>query len=730
MHAPLRQILAALVVCACLVVMLPPPAAAQDELASLRLLSQPIWHRAGDELGIEVEVRNNGLAELEGLTLTVAAHARVTNRSSLHTTFEDGVDLPDLSTLPVPVDEAVAPGAATTVEIDLSVTDLASLAGATETGPFPMTISLVGAGGSILDSFVTTLLYYPSAPEQRLMVVPVLPLNGPVARGPDNVFGPGEDGEYPLERATAADGWLHGLVTALGDTAGELPPIVTRERERVGRGRRRRVRVVRTETPQPAVHLGLAVTPRLVEELADLADGFTRETEEGTEEIAAGAEVASAARDVLTGLQQLLREEGVQPLLVPYAFPDLPSLSALLGPEETGLQLDQGIDVLSEALNLETDPGWLFPPAGRLDATTLAGLRTDSARHTFFTEDTLARETEEPETCPEGSPSFTCAVSVRSASGGSSGFMADPGLQERLSALGNGDDRLALQRFFAETSMIHEELPGTPGRVVQFTIPSLWQPRPRLASLFLEGLRTAPWLRTATPKEAIRSEGVELRPQRLVTTAPALRDLPDSGYFDAIREAAALVASFDLVRPPSELVRRLLRNVLVAQSRMWWRSSTLQSVGAGFAASSTARARKELGHLTLGGPADVTLTSRRGEVLFVVSNEAKYPATFGLRVDPSRSDVDIEPRDFEDQRIGPGITRQFTLTARTHSVISPIEVQLTTPDGSYVIANKVINIRSTDFNNIAVGITVGAFAFLVLFYIARAIRRRRAAPAQ
>ena len=729
MHAPLRQVLAVLVACACLVTPI-PPAVAQEELASVRLVAQPLWHGSGDELGIEVRVDNKGLTDLEGFTLTVAAHARVTNRSSLHATFEDDVDLPDLSTLPVPVDEVLGPGSSTTVDIDLSVGDLASLAGATETGPFPMTISLVGAGGSILDSFVTHLLYYPSPPEQRLMVVPVLPLNAPAARGPDNVFGPDENGDYPLEVATVADGWLHGLVTALGDTAGELPPIVTRERVRVGRGRRRRVRIVRTETPQPAVHLGLAVTPRLVEELADLADGYARRTDDGAEEVAAGTEVPSAARDVLTGLQQLLREEGVQPLLVPYAFPDLPSLSALLGPEETGLQFDQGIDVLRETLNLETDPGWLFPPAGRLDATTLAGLRTDSARHTFFTEDTLVSETEEPETCPEGSPSFTCAVSVRSASGSSSGFAADPGLQERLSALGNGNDRLALQRFFAETSMIQEELPGTPGRVVQFTIPSLWQPRPRMSELLLEGLRTAPWLRTATPKEAIRSGGVEVRPQRLVTTAPSLRDLPGTDYFDAIREAAALVASFDLVRPPSELVRRLLRNVLVAQSRMWWRSSTLEQMGAGYAASSTERAREELGHLTLGGPADVTLTSRRGEVLFVVSNEAKYPATFGLRVDPSRSDVDIEPRDFDDQRIGPGITRQYTLTARTHSVISPIEVELTTPDGSYVIASKVINIRSTDFNNIAVGITVGAFAFLVLFYMARAVRRRRAAPAQ
>ena len=727
MHAPPKQVLAAALACLLTVAVLPAPVSAQEGFASVRLVTQPIWHGAGDDLGIKVRVENHGISDLEGFTLTVAAHSRVTNRSSLHATFEEGIDLPDLSTLPVEVTETVAPGAATTIDIDLTVDDLASLAAATDTGVFPMTISLVGAGGSVLDSFVTSLLYYPSEQEQRLMVVPVLPLNAPAARGPENLFSPDPDGTYPLDEATAEDGWLRGLIDALDETAGELPPIVTRERVRVRDGRQRRFRFVRTETPQPAVRLGLAPTPRLIDELADLSDGFTRETDEGTREEQAGAPAASGARDVLTGLQQLLREEGIQPLLVPYSFPDLPSVSTLLGADQMGLQLDQGVDVLREVLNLDVAPGWLFPPAGRLDATTLVELRTGAAEHTFFTEDTLADEIEAPETCPDGSPSFTCAVSVRSTSGSSTGFVADRGLQERLGALGNGNDRLALQRFFAETSMIREELPGTPGRVVQFTIPSLWHPRPSSARLLFEGLQNAPWLRTATPKQAIRNSNVELRARRLVTSAPALRDIPDETYFDAIADASALVTSFDLVRPPSDLVRRLLRNVLVAQSRLWWRNPELESVGRSFAASSTDRAHKELERLSLGGPADVTLTSSGGEVLFVVSNEADYPATFGLRVDPSRSDVEIEPRDFEDQRIGPGITRQFTLTARTHSVISPIEVQLTTPDGSFVIASKVINIRSTDFNDIALGITVGAFAFLVLFYIARGIRRRRAA---
>ena len=730
MRAPSR-FLAATLACLTLALGWPPPAAAQDDLASLRLVAQPIWHDADDGLDIVVKVVNHSLADLEDFTLTVAAHARVTNRSSLHGTFAEDVDLPDLSTLPVTIEEAVPAGEELRVDIDLRLEEFASLAGATNTGVYPMTISLVSPGGTVVDSFATSLLYYPSPPEQRLMLVPVLPINAPPGRGPTNLFAPDDAGQVPLEVATGPNGWLRGYVDALNDTAGELPPIVTRERVRVRDGRRRRFRIVRTETQRPSVHLGVAITPRLVEELADMADGYRRGPDDSVEEVRAADEGAANARTVLTELEQLLGEEGIQPLMVPYAFPDLPTLGEALGPEAIGLQLDHGANVLRDVLGLDAGAGWLFPPAGRLDATTLTELRTDTAEHTFFREDAFADQEEPPEACPDGSPSFTCAVSVRGTAGISEGFVTDEGIQERLGLLGvAGNDRLDLQRFFAETSMIFEELPGTPGRVVQFTIPSLWQPKPAFSRLLFEGLQNAPWIRTTTPKEGIRNVNVEVRSRRLVTSVPPLREVPDPSFFSAIADAADLVTSFDLVRPPSDLVRRLLRNVLVAQSRMWWRSPESVLLGRSYADGAMERAQKELSRLSLGGPADVTLTSRQGEILFVVSNEATYPATFGLRVDPSRSDVEIEPRDFEDQRIDPGVTRQFTLRARTRSVISPIEVELTTPDGSYVIASKVINIRSTDFNDIALGITLGAFAFLVLFYLVRALRRRRTAAAQ
>ena len=53
-----------------------------------------------------------------------------------------------------------------------------------------------------------------------------------------------------------------------------------------------------------------------------------------------------------------------------------------------------------------------------------------------------------------------------------------------------------------------------------------------------------------------------------------------------------------------------------------------------------------------------------------------------------------------------------------------MEVLVETPDGALLVAEKIITIRSTAFNRIALGITLGAFGFLVVFYLLRVFRRR------
>ncbi|HZA19378.1 MAG TPA: hypothetical protein VE889_00875, partial [Actinomycetota bacterium] len=49
------------------------------------------------------------------------------------------------------------------------------------------------------------------------------------------------------------------------------------------------------------------------------------------------------------------------------------------------------------------------------------------------------------------------------------------------------------------------------------------------------------------------------------------------------------------------------------------------------------------------------------------------------------------------------------------------------PDGLDIGAPVTLTVRSTEFNEIALGLTFGALAFLILFYVVRGLRNRREA---
>jgi len=324
--------------------------------------------------------------------------------------------------------------------------------------------------------------------------------------------------------------------------------------------------------------------------------------------------------------------------------------------------------------------------------------------------------------CPELSPTFACTISVRTTEGVTRGFVSDPGLSSRLATLQlrGADHRLALQQFFAETAMIREEVPGVPGRVVQATIPSLWQPPPQLARLLLEGVQNAPWIRSVTAQEALEAAAPG-GDQPLVERAPPVENLPPEDYFEAIEAAADVVSSYGSVVPPgNERVVRLRRNILVAQSRLLWKDL---DAGLAYIESSAEEARAEMAKIGLAGSEDVTLSSRQAPLQLAVLNGTDVPVDVEIHL--SSPDLEFDEPVVRDT-YPPG-ARTLTIDTRVKtSGAFPLTVTLETPDG-YEIAQKVILIRSTSFNQIALGITVGALAFLVLFYSGKALRRRRVA---
>jgi hypothetical protein len=125
--------------------------------------------------------------------------------------------------------------------------------------------------------------------------------------------------------------------------------------------------------------------------------------------------------------------------------------------------------------------------------------------------------------------------------------------------------------------------------------------------------------------------------------------------------------------------------------------------------------------ISLSGPLDITLTSQRSPLQLAISNETDYPVRLALRLVSANL-------EFDEERVvdtyPPGSrTLTFEATARG-SGVSPLSIRLETGDGRYVVDERRIVVRSTSFNQVALWLTLGAFAFLVLFYIFKALRKQ------
>ena len=689
-----------------------------EEAITLRLLGQPVWHRPANTLDVELLISNDSDETLEGFRISVGVDDRRTSRSDLHDSYS-AVPGSEATVLPFDFGTEIAPGGSEQVTIDEPVASFSTLAAATEGGVYPATYRLQDASGlQDLDFVSSPVVYYPQTPQTPLDVVLLLPMNDDPSIAPDGQPVEDETGSVQLQRATADRGWFTGWLNALERTA--VPTPVDRDRDREGsrRGRKRRNEPSPQPPPPRPLRLALAPTPRLLEELADISDGYTTPSGDDLGEQSPEARGAASALDRFKGL---LAEDTIEPVLVPYSFSDMPILLERLGLEHALAQMSTATTVVRETTGVNLNDPWFFPPAGRIDERTLQQLQ--DARYgakTFFSGAAIPFSDDPLDSgCPDSSPSFTCPISVETVTGLARGFVTDQEIAERLSLLQAGtEDRVYLQQFFAETSMIHEELPNVDDRVIQVTTPSLWHPTPRLARVLLQGLQDAPWIRTVMPDEAFNSD-VEVERREIIETADELDNTPDTTYFNQIAEADEAIDSYGTMVPPtSERLRRLSRNVLVSESRTWWRDPF---AGAAYATESSEEARAEMEKVRITVAEGTTFTSRSGAVLLLVSNTATYPVKVAIRFDSPGLEFD---RTAIIDTYEPGNT-ELTVDARTTSSGRfPLAVSLETIDG-FVISTEEIVIRSTSFNEIALGITIGALAFLVLFYVVRAIRKRR-----
>ncbi len=677
-------------------VLVSPVAASQGsgDAVEVRVKAMPVWHQPADRLDIEVEVTNRSTEPVRNFRLVVGVEDRVTSRTALHESFREPSDFQP-SSFPQDIPGSLAPDQSRTVLIGARAEELALLEESSDAGVYPLTITAQDRSTfELLGRLSVPLIFYPQKPEQSLKLALVVPLNEVATVDESGEFvTAAQSGRPPLEAALAPTGWLSGMMEALGAARAA------------------------------GLDVTVAPTPRLLEEVAALGDGY--QDDEGVRGDGSGAQ--AAARTLLRSLRELLGTQGIQRLLVPYSWPDLPTLTRAYG-NSGGEQIDRQIEVgraaLGRTVGRSFSRSWLLAPAGRLDAATAETLSLGGTRHLVASQDSFTDASIDPESsgCPEPSASFTCPVSIATGAARMTGYLSDSDLQERLAEIAApGRERLDLQRFFAETSQIREEAPGLSDRVVQATLPSLWHPRPAVARLLLSSLARAPWIETVTLEEGLRL-AENPKTKALVKRAERGVDEPANNYWAEVRNAQELTDHFASLSPPKGLRQRLQKAVLVAQSRSWWVKAGAQELsGESYVSDTTATIRNELAKIGFIGKDEIIMTSREAPIQLVLSNDTDYPVR--LTIDLLSDRLVFKARRITET-VAPG-TRQLEISAISEtSGAFPLVARIVTPEG-YSIAEKRVTVRSTELNVIAVGITVGALLFLIVFYTVRALRPTR-----
>ena len=704
----MRSLARGVVVAALLVCGLCPPAVGQESPSGLevRLVAQPIWHEPGDRLGLRLRLINDGDTAVSGFIVRVGVSGRTGSRSELHATFDPEPLSFEASSFSIEEhsDRSLEPGATLELEIDEPIEILSSMANAEDGGVYPLRIGVVDAASfEEIGAATTHLLYYPEPPEVPLNLVLALPLGTTPAMGPADVFARDDEDRWPLEEAVGAEGWLTGMVEAI-DLATD-------------RGLR----------------LGIAPIPRSLEELRAMAAGYRRADPSGsTETVAPSDRPSRAAQEVIDRIRSLVRPGRNQPLQTPYSFPDLTALTE----QEDFIssfvsQIDLGREVASDVLGIELNDRWLFPPGGRVDLATLDDLRLAEGRfdRTFFGAESFEGLFDPAlEGCPLPGLSFTCTVTVPGEQGETRGYIVDSDLQARVTALQRTGTRSDLQRLFAETAMIREEQPGVANRTVQVTLSAPWEPGPGLSKKLFLGLARAPWLRTVTPARGLTLvEDTHTSP--VVQNIDPLPNRPDDAFWDELVEAEGIVDQYASIvgsAEPLQRVQRLRRDLLVAQSRLWWRSDDLATRGAEYAQTARDEAQDEMDKIRLEGVEEITFTARQGEIQLQLVNGTGYPVTLDVEMDSP--DLELDRRTisetFDSQ------TRVITLQAEAQtSGIFTATARVLTPSG-FEIHSKAIEVRSTQFNQVAVALTLGALAFLIVFYLVRVFRPKKVASTE
>lgn len=626
------------------------------------------------DLDLRVLVENIGSVDVQALQVVVEVHTAVGGaRSVLQQTLDGGPIERPLQTLPLRVDVrdggSVAPGQIASLALSVPGDDIGWV-GTNDVYPVQVTLLL---GSQVLDRVVTSVVHLHDPPDRPLQTTAVWPIDAPTRRTPGGAY------TEALPAELEPGGRIDVLLTA-AEAHGDAP-------------------------------LLLAPGVTLVEELADRANGFR--LVDGTE-VAAEAEAAQQAADLLERLRSLVEDAPLDPVTGPYGHAHVAALAA--GPAE--------VAPLAEAA--------MSMARNRIQA--LLGRAPDLGLHlatTPITEDVLDLVAAERllvdwnQVVGPDLANFPDLPQARRRLPAVSGpgvarqlTVADPHVEAILTSPPvDGGTSIARQRLVAETGLLYLIEPGREDRALLIMPPSDWNPAPGTADLFLDALTSSPWMELSRPVADGPTDRAELATEQAIMPDQLAEDVGSTlRRLTALREAVSSGSSALTETTIADLEDAVVRALTprAVDDRGEPAREQVRAIHA--------IAEEAFGGVELADGGRVTLTSDTGEVPVTVERTGGGPI-----------DLVVEVRSSNALRWADGVRRQeITLPAGASRTVSfgtralsrgtfPVTITVTDPTGDKLLDVTTLSVRSTAISRTAL-IVIGSVVVLLLL---GGLRRRR-----
>jgi hypothetical protein len=401
---------------------------------------------------------------------------------------------------------------------------------------------------------------------------------------------------------------------------------------------------------------------------------------------------------------------------------------------EVPSQLEAGRDTLARTLGTEPEAAtWVLN--GPADDATLQLLRRNGLRQLVM-----------PETALSALPARLVTTTYARPTGlddGAGGdglrvFGADATIAARVTQ--SGSPVLAAEQTLAELAMIELETPSLL-RGVALSLPASALLSPAYLETLLDGLQANPFLEPVTATQLL--DRVPARPPAAspgaASAAVPVRTLRAAAFPQVPSAQALLSLARDvqglrgLLPADTALIDSLALQLLVAPAPSLTDSQRNAILGSMSAALSKAESS-----VRLPGDTSVTLTSLKATLPLIVLSDARVSPHVRLvlsspKLDfrafrPPHGSCQVEERTTEVCTMvlsGPETVLRVPVESRTSGVFA-LDVWVTSPDGSLVLATARDTIRSTAVSSVGIVIIVVSILFLGIWWIRNIHSGRRA----